>query len=124
MRGVITSPTRELTTPEKATPIMIPMAKSTTLPRKIKDLKPLNTPTVAFSALCTFGLPKKAMIVFLLLCFKFTLTFTHSSSGWPAARLEKREGRGHLALRQGTVPPAPPFLSGCQVYSLFKLSRY
>src|SRR6476469_3637304 len=67
MRGVIMSPTRELTPPEKAAPIIIPMAKSTTLPRRIKALKPLNVPTVAFSALCIFGLSQKAIIVFLLL---------------------------------------------------------
>ena len=35
------------------------------------------------------------------------LRSTHNASGGPAARLEKREGRGHLALRQGTLSPAP-----------------
>src|SRR5947209_18892587 len=67
MRGVKMSPTRELMTDEKAAPIMIPTARSTTLPRRIKVLKPPNAPTVAFSAFCTFGLSQKAMIMFLLL---------------------------------------------------------
>jgi len=39
--GVMTSATSELTIPPNAPPMMTPTARSTTLPRAMKSLKPL-----------------------------------------------------------------------------------
>ena len=36
----------------------------------------------------------------------------------------ERNVRGHLALRQGTSPPAPPFMSGCQLGTHLRAVAY
>src|SRR6266516_5820141 len=41
----------------------------------------------------------------------YQFTSAHNSCG---SLGEERKGRGHLALRQGAKPPAPPVMSGSQ----------
>src|SRR5258708_3939426 len=80
IRGVITLLTRLFTTEVKAAPITIPTARSTTLPRKIKDLKPPKVSRAYFPTFPRLGRGSKDIREFLRKNFYIRPMYRRSSN--------------------------------------------